>query len=123
MALVGYITEQVINALGLGIAANTPIYIGPSNITHMQQSHLQDYQKYGADISTIIASPDYVGMNPTDASIEYVKEYVIDGNFVKVAVRVAASGRFYARSIYVLNPNRVHNFIQKGTLKPLTNPT
>ena len=41
----------------------------------------------------------------------------IDNEYVKVAVRVASSGKYYARSLYVLNHNRVHNFIKKGTLK------
>ncbi len=64
-----------------------------------------------------MASPDYVGQNPSDGSIEYVKEFLVDGDHVKVAVRLAGSGRYYARSLYVLNPNRVKNFIAKGTLK------
>lgn len=117
MAVVGVISEKVISALGLSIPSGTPIYIGESNIAHMQRRHPDAYAKYGADIVSILAAPDYVGINPTDNSIEYVKEYVIDGEFVKVAVRVAASGRYFARSLYVLNPRRTQNFIQKGTLK------
>jgi len=58
-----------------------------------------------------------VGMNPKDGSIEYVREFLLDGEFVKVAVRVSGSGNLYARSLYVLNRQRVHNFIQSGTLK------
>ena len=45
-------------------------------------------------METILAAPDYVGQNPTDGSIEYVKEYVINGEYVKVAVRIAGSGRY-----------------------------
>lgn len=52
-----------------------------------------------------------------DGLIEYVKEFQVDGEFVKVAVRVSASNTLYARTVYVLNPNRVQSFIQKGTLK------
>ena len=54
---------------------------------------------------------------PTDGSIEYVKDFQINGEFVKVAVRLSGGGTLYARSLYVLNHNRVINFIQKGTLK------
>lgn len=67
----------------------------------------------------ILAYPDYVGQNPKDGSIEYVKEFLRDGEYVKVAVRLAQSERFYARSLYVLNNRRVKNFIEKGTLKRL----
>ena len=86
-------------------------------MAHMQSSHPKDYAKYGSELSTILASPDYVGQNPGDGSIEYVKEFVVDGEYVKVAVRLAQTDRYYARSLYVLNKNRVQNFIKKGTLK------
>ena len=117
MAVVGTISAKVASLLGLSIPAGTPIHLGQTNVAHMRQSHPDDYAKYGADITAILAAPDYVGLNPSDGSIEYVKEYVIDGDFVKLAVRVSGSGRYYARSLYVLNPQRVQNFINKGTLK------
>lgn len=83
----------------------------------MIQRHPADYQKYGAQIPYILSSPDYVGTNPSDGSIEYVKEFLVEGEYVKVAVRIAGTGKYFARSLYVLNPNRVRNFIAKGTLK------
>ena len=42
--------------------------------------------------------------------------FIINNEYVKVAVRISSSGIFYARSLYVLNSNRVKNFINKGTL-------
>ena len=45
------------------------------------------------------------------------EKYVVDGEFVKVAVRVSMSNKYFIRSLYVLNKNRVNNFINKGTLK------
>ena len=73
--------------------------------------------KYGADISMIINDADYVGLNASDNSIEYVKEYKINNEFVKVAVRVSQGNVLYARSIYILNNKRVQNYIAKNTLK------
>lgn len=113
---VGSIKNNVINALGLTMADNTPIYLGDSNVQHMNLRHPADYQKYGKHIPAILDDPDYVGVNPSDDSIEYVKEFLIAGEYVKVAVRIAGSGKYYARSLYVLNPNRVRNYIAKGTL-------
>lgn len=92
-----------------------------SNIKHMKTSHPDDFKKYGAELNNIIASPDYVGKNAKDDSIEFTKEFCINGEFVKVAVRVSTRNIYYARSLYVLNPNRVKNFIAKGTLKKLDN--
>ena len=113
----GLLSEQVIRLLGLHADAGTPIYMGESNVQHMLQRHPADYQKYGDRIPDILSDPDYVGMNPSDGSIEYVKEFLIEGEYVKVAVRISGTGKYYARSLYVLNPNRVRNFITKGTLK------
>lgn len=116
---IGCFSSAVIETLGLDIPSGTPIYIADTNLEHMKTSHPEDFKKYGNDIADIIANPDYVGRNVKDDSIEFTKEYIINGDFVKVAVRVTTRNVYYARSMYVLNPNRVKNFIRKGTLKKL----
>lgn len=116
---IGFFSSNVIRTLGLDIPAGTPIYIADSNIEHMKTSHPEDYEKYGNELQNIIANPDYVGKNAKDDSIEFTKEYFINGEYVKVAVRVSTQNVYYARSMYVLNSNRVKNFIEKGTLKKL----
>ena len=116
---IGSFSSNVIRTLGLDIPAGTPIYIADSNIEHMKTSHPEDFEKYGNELQNIIANPDYVGKNTKDDSIEFTKEYFINGEYVKVAVRVSTQNIYYARSMYVLNPNRVKNFIEKGTLKKL----
>lgn len=50
----GVISERVIELLKLDIEAETPIFIGDSNIEHMKLRHLNDYLKYGENISDII---------------------------------------------------------------------
>jgi len=114
---VGRITPRVKALLELSCHDNAPIYMGAANIAHMQTEHPKAYAKYGALIPQILRAPDYVGKNPKDNSIEYVKEFLTERDYVKVAVRVSAGGTFFARTLYVLQPNRVNNFIQKGTLK------
>lgn len=119
MAKIGEFTEKIINTLGLSISPGTPIFFGDTNKTHMKKRHPQAYTKYGKDINKIITNPDYVGVNTKDSSIEFVKDFKINNEYVKVAVRVSTKGTYFARTIYVLNNNRVHNFIKKGTLKKL----
>lgn len=114
---VGKLSARVISLLGLSQNQGQPILLGASNIAHMQAKHPTDYQKYGTYIPQILSSPDYVGQNPNDGSIEYVKEFKVNNDFVKVAVRISGQGKLYARSVYVLKPNRVQNFIKAGTLK------
>lgn len=113
---IGEFSSELIRTLQLDIPIGTPIYIANSNIEHMKSSHPEDFQKYGNDIASIIAFPDYVGRNIKDDSIEFTKEYLLDGAFVKVAVRISLQNVYYVRSLYVLNANRVKNFIAKGTL-------
>lgn len=115
--IVGKVSQQIANLLGLTLPVDTAIYLGDTNLQHMQTSHPEDFSKYGGELLSILAAPDYVGINPKDGSIEYVKEFYVDEEFVKVAVRLAGSGRYYARSLYILNERRVHNYIAKGTLK------
>ena len=116
---IGEFSQKIIDILDLSISAGTPIYIAESNLEHMKSSHPEDFKKYSCDIETILSDPDYVGKNTKDNSIEFTKEYILNDEFVKVAVRVSLQNIYYARSMYVLNPNRVRNFIAKGTLKKL----
>lgn len=115
--IIGTISENVRNLLNLSIIDDINIYIGNSNINHMKKSHPSDYEKYGNEIQNILEYPDFVGLNPKDNSIEYVKNFLIDNKYVKVAVRISKSNKYYARSLYVLNKKRTENFIKKGTLK------
>lgn len=118
--IVGNISSSIDKILNITVEQDRNIYIGKSNIQHMQISHPGDYAKYGTYLCTILQNPDYVGLNPNDNSIEYVKEFPIESEFVKVAVRITQSSqKYYARSLYVLNNNRVHNFIKAGTLHKL----
>ncbi|WP_409967704.1 PBECR2 nuclease fold domain-containing protein [Bengtsoniella intestinalis] len=117
---IGRVVPLVVNLLELEHPIDDTIYIGESNRNHMADTHPEDYKKYGGFIADILQAPDYIGQNPKDNSIEYVKEFVLDGEFVKVAVRVSGAGRFYARSLYVLNKRRTQNFIANGTLKKVS---
>lgn len=122
-AKIGTIKKEVIKILDLNLNCETPIYIGESNYRHMFEKHKSDFVKFGAYIDNIIESPDFVGINPIDKSIEYVKEFKIEDEFVKVAVRVSGRGRYFVRSMYTLNKNRVDRFVKSGNLKKLTNLT
>ena len=115
--IVGHVSEKVENLLSLSEVQDRNIYFSSTNLEHMQNSHPEDFEKYGSHLSEILENPDYVGKNPKDESIEYVKEFCIDGEYVKVAVRISSHGKYFARSLYVLNRNRVIRFIEKGTLK------
>ena len=106
--------------LKLDIKANTPIVIGPSNIEHIKNRHPYEYDKYFKDIEEIIASPDYVGVNPKDKSIAFVKEYNVASEFIRVAIRITTNNRCYAKTLHLLSTCNAERYISKGTLKALT---
>jgi len=75
--------------LNLDITVGTAIYIGESNREHMRQRHPKDFIKYYPRCVKIITEPDYIGINSSDGSIEFIKMF---GKNVKVAVRIAYDG-------------------------------
>ena len=109
--------QEIIDLLSLDPTFNNGIYLGKQNEEHIKKCHNDAYCKYFKDLTAILKNPDYVGLNPKDGSIEIVKEYIINNEYVKVAVRLSGNGKYFVRSMYVLSNNRVHNFITKGTLK------
>lgn len=95
-----------------------PIFIGNSNLRHMKKQHSEDFNKYGADIPNIIKSPTYLARNEKKKSIEFIKEYKIDDDFVLVAVRVSSQNVHFARTMYIMADEKVrkyfkHNYFYK----------
>ena len=117
MTKVGEISQRVIDLLQLDVQAGTPIYISPGNIEHMVDTHPHNFEDYGMDLENIIKHPDYVGLNPNDQSIEYMKLFKVQNKkYIKVAVRVSMGGNYYVRSLYARDTSRIERFIEKGYL-------
>ncbi|MDR0489699.1 MAG: hypothetical protein LBH28_00435 [Oscillospiraceae bacterium] len=118
---IGEISKEVKDVLGLDFAVGTPIYIGPTNIEHMEREHPLEYNRYFGQISKIIATPDFVGQNPKDESIEYIKIFETSaGQYVKLAMRISGDGFLFARSLYEILERTVKSRTEKGTIKSLT---
>jgi hypothetical protein len=111
---VGEFTAAVVETLGLEIGAGTPIFVGESNIKHMEQAHPKDFKKYGKRLGRILSEPDYVGKR--NDSVEFIKSF---GMYVKIAVRVTTAGDFYARTLYHVDDNAAKRLIKDGEWKPL----
>lgn len=114
---IGKINLKVINILNLGYIEEMPIILGDANIEHMKRQHREDYEKYGKQISNIIANPTYVAKNPNQDSVEYIKEYKIDNEFVLVAVRISNKGKFFARTLFVMTERKKEIYLKKGYAK------
>ena len=116
MATIGYFKEKIIDLLKLQITENTPILIGDVNITHIQKRHPYEYDKYFRDLGEILSDPDYVGINPKDNSIMYVKEYTVNSEFIRVGVKISSNNNYYVRTLHLLSSHNADRYIQKGTL-------
>ena len=119
MKPIAYIKKEVIDLLELDLSPDTPVYIGESNLEHIKNRHPYEYDKYLSDIGLIIDFPDYVGQSPKDGSILFVKLYEIDGEYVRVAVRITSGGKCYAKTLHLLSTYNAERYIEKGTLKKL----
>lgn len=115
--VIGRLDESIAALLGIEMPDDPLIYLGEQNIDHMIARHPEDYARYGDRISEIVSHPDYVYFDPSDRSVEFIKEFVVFGEYVKVAVRATSSGALYARTLYVINSQRVENYIKSGKLK------
>ena len=119
MEIIGYISQAVIKALDLKISPNTPVFIGESNIEHIKSRHPYEYDKYYQDIGLIINSPDYVGLNPKDDSILFAKLYKVNGEYIRVAVKITSGGKCFAKTLHSLSTCNAERYLEKGTLKRL----
>ncbi len=122
MEIIGYISQAVVDTLDLCIKPNTPVLIGDANIEHIKNRHPYEYDKYYDDIGTIINSPDYVGINPKDASILFVRLYEVNGEYIRVAVKVTTSGKCFAKTLHSLSTCNAERYLEKGTLRKLDTP-
>jgi len=118
---IGIISTEVKTILGLEINEGTPIFIGKSNISHMEREHPKEFKQYYKYISTIIIDPDYIGLNPKDSSLEYIKTFkTTNRKYIKLAVRISNDGYLFARSLYEIMEKTVNNRVEKGMLFSLT---
>ena len=78
----------------------------------MKTKHPNDFNKYGNNIADIISNPIYLARNEKKQSIEFIKEFKIDNDFVLVAVRVSGSGNYFARTMYIMSDEKVEKYLK-----------
>lgn len=116
--VIGELNQKVIDTFGLSMAPGSTIYCGQDNIDHMKKEHPEAFEKYFKSISEIIENPTYICKHPNKSSIEYVKEYIEDnGEHVLVAVRATAKGILFARTLFVMDDEKVRKYHLKDAFK------
>lgn len=113
---IGKVNRKVIEILELK-CEEKPIFIGENNIRHMKEKHNIDFEKYGNDIEKIILNPTYVAKNPKQGSIEYIKEYIVEGELVLVAVRASMQGTMFVKTLFTMSERKKNIYLSKGYAK------
>jgi len=112
---VGLLTASLANLAKLvGCSySSAPIFIGPSNIQHIESKHTYDFDNYFAYLQDIIASPDYIGIQPDDGSLRLVKRL---SEHVMVLVRITKTGKLFVRSLYCIKEDKLQSYIESGSM-------
>lgn len=119
--IIGNLTKSIIDEFGLNLKEGQPIYIGESNLKHMESEHPEDFKLYGDKIEEIINNPDFIAKHPNkkNSAIEYIKIYKNkEDNHVLVAVRATGAGTLFARTLFVMDDEKVNKYKNKNALKP-----
>ena len=82
----GRISRKVEKALGLSLVCDVNIYLPQPQLDQLAASRPHDYLKRLDEISGICRDPDYVRYDESNDTFIYLKEYIKDGVFLKVAV-------------------------------------
>lgn len=116
--VVGTLSDKVIKEFNLTYELEQEIYCGEDNKQHMMDKHPEDFDKYGDKLEEIINNPDYIAKHPKKDSIEFVKEFKVDDDYVLVAVRATGSGVLFARTLFIMDDEKVKKYRNKNALIP-----
>jgi hypothetical protein len=71
----------------------------------------EDYYECIENIPEIIKSPDYIGINPTDSSLQFIKWYKRN---ILLAVRFNTQGKLSYRTLYPITDSQLQDYIRKN---------
>ena len=118
--ILGTLNKFIIDEFHLNLKEGQPIYIGESNLNHIKSEHPADFELYSDKLEEIINTPDYIAKHPKkNSAIEYIKIYKNENNdHVLVAVRATGSGTLFARTLFVMDKEKVEKYKNKNALIP-----
>jgi len=87
--------------------------------SHLLKHKHFDCLKHLENIREILASPDYIGVNPNEPdSVEYVKVY--EKNILVGVKLETTEGYFYVASVYSLQESKLARRLHSGRLKKMS---
>jgi len=84
-----------------------------------------DFSPYDDGVTFEIPSDEIIAR--TQAAVDVFSDMLPDfnnnfGKYVKIAVRIANDGEYYARSLYSMTSKAVSNYVKDGKILPLNKP-
>lgn len=74
----------------------------------------KEWKKHVESIPEIIEYPDYIGLHPSNNSIQFIK--TIDKNML-VGVRIKNKGKLVVRTAYPISNENLQIYLKSGTIK------
>ncbi|WP_052017245.1 PBECR2 nuclease fold domain-containing protein [Exiguobacterium sp. OS-77] len=117
--IVGVAKKEILTELGIASNKELEIVLWKDRLRHIERhkkdfSSEEEYLSHLESMPDIINDPDYIGLHPTNNSIEYVKRL---DKIVLIAVRVKADGPLAIRTLYPLNENKLKIYLESGRMK------
>ncbi len=111
---IGKVSKKVIEILKLDYEKEESIYIGNTNIEHIKRKHPIEFKKYGNKIKDIIKNPTYIARNEKKKSIEFIKKYRINNDYVIVVVRVSDNNIHFVRTMYTMSKEKIKKYFHNN---------
>ena len=114
--IVGILKNKYLLKLKIKNCNCKKVFLNPGVKKHIKQRHPGDYRKYFKDISKIVSSPDYIGINSKHSknSIEMVKSYKDED--LLLAITINNNGYLYISSLYDIGNDKVDKRLNSGRL-------
>ena len=91
------------------------IYRSKGLIAHLLKRHHESALKFIDDVPDIINNPDFIGINPNDFSLEYVKQLKKN---VHIGIKVdTTNNRMYVATMYIITDAVISRYLNTGRLK------
>jgi len=114
--VVGHFSENIIFLLGLNIEVGTEIILSPTTVEHINRKHPEITGNLYEKAAEILLNPEYVGYSPRKNTIDFI---VSENERLRVPVRPASDGIYYARSIFKLHKRDFERLKRSGSIFPV----
>lgn len=117
---IGELTQDIIDLLGIQ-RKPCNIVMWAERLKHTEKHKInfkteEEYNEAIKNIPNIIKEPDYVGLHPTDNSIQYIKQI---SKLMLVGIRMKPEGEISYRTAYPITESQLKDYIKKGRVKKL----